>query len=79
MQIFIPYPDYRKSAMALDDHRPNKQIIELGQILSTAIWIEDSGVACCRLPIKEITVEQIKRVFGCIEKEQQKPTKEKLA
>ncbi len=45
MQIFIPYNDYRLSAISLDDKRLNKQIIELGQILSTAIWLENCGIA----------------------------------
>lgn len=45
MQIFFPYNDYRLSAASLDDKRLNKQIIELGQILSTAIWIENCDIA----------------------------------
>lgn len=45
MQIFIPHNDYRLSAASLDDKRLNKQIIELGQILSTAIWIENCDIA----------------------------------
>lgn len=45
MQIFITYPDYSESAASLDDKRMNKQIIELGQILSTAIWIENCDLA----------------------------------
>jgi hypothetical protein len=45
MQIFIPYNDHRLSAISLDDKRLNKQIIELGQILSTAIWIENCDIA----------------------------------
>lgn len=45
MQIFLLYNNYRLSAVSLDDKRLNKQIIELGQILSTAIWIENCDIA----------------------------------
>jgi len=45
MQIFWPENSYTLSAQALDDKRLNKQIVELGQILSTAIWIEDCNIA----------------------------------
>ncbi len=45
MQIFWPEYDFKESAKVLDDKRLNKQIIELSQILSTAIWIEDCDLA----------------------------------
>lgn len=54
MQVFWPEKSYTLSAMALDDRRLNKQIIELGQILSTAIWIEDCGEAEMLYAKKEI-------------------------
>lgn len=60
MQIFWPENNYQASAQALDDRRLNKQILELGQILSTAIWIKDCGIAetltamkCIYLPSHE--------------------------
>jgi len=60
MQIFWTRNDSTKSSEDLDDKRLNKQIIELGQILSTAIWIENCDVGetltamdCIYLPTHE--------------------------
>lgn len=45
MQIFWTDRSFERSAKSLDDQRLRKQIVELGQILSTAIWIKDCGLA----------------------------------
>ena len=45
MQIFLPDHNYHISADSLDDRRLNKQIIELCQILSTAVWLENCNIA----------------------------------
>lgn len=45
MQIFLPDHNYYISADSLDDRRLNKQIVELCQILSTAVWLENCNVA----------------------------------
>lgn len=37
MNIFVPYPDPKRCAQALDNKRLNKMIVETGQILSTAM------------------------------------------
>jgi len=45
MQIFYPKKSLQESAEYLSDLRLNKQILEICQICSTAIWIEDCSTA----------------------------------
>ena len=45
MQIFRSDEDNRICAIHLDDKRLNKIITEVGQIASTAIWLNDCDIA----------------------------------